>query len=404
MTNRVCGNKHSCSGHILLISLLALAAAGMARADEWELGAPFLTIWPSARAAALAGATTALTDGLDAAAWNPGSLGFLPGVEFSGTGGQWLPGFWPTMEKYDAGVSVALPRRTAHGLPVTLGLNTSYLYLGITEVTGANGEPLGTYPIYRGDVSVQAGVMLGPNLGVGLGVKFIHSQIEFNYDMWMLGPQPGLGLDFGGTGNAVACDVGAVYRPVSRISLGLALANLGPRIHYSDPEFDPGWGPARPDALPAILRFGACYTPVDRKFVRGRVMLELDKVLPKDQHYSGFLRSVWKGVAAEVTLFRILSLRAGYVEDMDWQRGGVLVYTDEYNDSRRIGLGDLLFNRGSDRFGSVSVTWGCGLGYQDLIQLDVSNDGAIYVVPTPNWRFALESRDIAGLVRKLRRL
>ena len=89
------------------------------------------------------------------------------------------------------------------------------------------------------------------------------------------------------------------------------------------------------------------------------------------------------------------------MEDLDWHRGGVLVYTDQYNDTRRVGLGDLLNSHGAYRFGSLGVTWGFGLSYHDLIRLDVSNDGAIYDYPTPNWRFALESRDVAGLVRAI---
>ena len=390
----------------MLSTLLALVAAQMARADILELGAPFLTIWPSARAAGLAGAITALTDGPDAAAWNPGALGFLPGVELSGTGGELVPGYQPGMQNYNLGLTAALPGRTSPRMPTTLGLSTSCLYMGLDDVYNSDGMPLGTRPRYRGAVAVEGGAMLGRNLGVGLAVKFIRCQAVPFTDWWLPPPLSGLGLDDGGTGSTVACDVGAVYRPASRVSLGLALANLGPWIHYVDPEFDPdlldGIGVATDKALPTMVRLGACYTPVDRKVVRGRVMVELDKVLPRDYYYQGFLRSIWKAVAAEVTLFRILSLRAGYMEDLDWHRGGVLVYTDQYNDTRRIGLGDLLFNRGSDRFGSLGVTWGFGLSYHDLIRLDVSNDGAIYDYPTPNWRFALESRDVAGLVRKLR--
>jgi hypothetical protein len=397
MTNQVSGNRHKMAGRVLLVYLLAFAAAQTAMAADWALGAPFLTIWPSARAAALAGAISALTDGPDAAAWNPGALGFLPGVEFGGTGGEWGTGLSGGMEKYDAGISVALPRMGVQGLPLAFGLNTSYLYLGYGVVGGS--PELG--PNYRGDVSPQVGALLRPNLGVGVGAKFIHSVGLFYEGMGVPIPEPGLGVDYGGTGTACACDVGAVYRPVNRVSFGLALTNLGPRIEYLYTSMGGDIGTPEFLALPSMVRFGACYTPVDQKVVRGKVMLELDKVLPQDGYYQGFLRSIWKSVAAEVTLFKILSLRAGYMEDLDWQRGGVLVDAVPDGQRMRVGLGDMLVNHGAYRFRSVGLTWGFGLGYHDLIRLDVSNDGAIYLVPTPNWRFALESRDVAGLVRAI---
>jgi hypothetical protein len=349
---------------VFLIILLILLCVGSMQAQE--LGGTFLTIFPSARASALAGAIAALSDGPDAAYWNPGALGFATDVRTDLTGSKAVPGLWqgePCMSMFygDVGVAYPLPGRLAK---VRVGLNLTYFHLGSDSVIDYDGHLLGVYPVWRGGATLQGAMVLWSKLGIGVGLKAIRSSDVLH---WWLGEipmpysdAPDVGYD-NGIGTTVALDAGALYKPVHSLAFGAALANLGPSLESY-------YGGVQP--LPAVLRLAACYAPLDVKTARCRLLLELDKVLPRNWlGTEPFVRSLWKGVAAEVTLLQTLSLRGGYFSNPDWHRGG--------------------------------LTYGFGLGYRDLIRLDVSNDGGIYNFPTTNWRATLNTGDLLALIRAL---
>src|SRR5512137_2074364 len=66
-------------------------------APAQDFGAGLLTVWPTPRATALAGALTALADEADASFFNPGGLGFQTTAKATVSAGEWLPGLWPGM-------------------------------------------------------------------------------------------------------------------------------------------------------------------------------------------------------------------------------------------------------------------------------------------------------------------
>ena len=85
---------------------------------------------------------------------------------------------------------------------------------------------------------------MSDNLGVGLSMKFIHAD---------LAPDDVTLEKLDGTGSTFAVDAGALYKtPNDKISVGLALTNMGPDISFIDQE--------QSDPLPITLRGGVAYT------------------------------------------------------------------------------------------------------------------------------------------------
>jgi hypothetical protein len=376
------------------ISLVVLfASATFARPQP---GLPFLLIWPSARSTALAGAMTGLADDPDAAFFNPAGLAFQSGVGATADYGPWLPGVYPGMwQGYVAGrfaLPVRLDRRIAIGIDAT-ELNLSDL--GVSYIDP--GWPPPRVQIWR--VCAGAAVALRPirDLGVGLKLKYVRSSLACyseGYGRW-----PDLGARDGGTGSTWACDVAALWRPSTCVSLGGSLDNLGPGISYPDvDEHDPS---------PMMLRLGACWTPLNIRFAQVNVLPEIDKSLVgvwSDSAGNNNLRhefhDAWKALAVEVTAFRLVAVRLGYFEDRTGHRGG-LRYGNE-GMSYRYSVFDLMTGRHLGELESIGLCWGFGIGYKDYFRIDVSSDAAIYDFPTKNWKLSLVANDIAGGIRELR--
>jgi len=160
-----------------------------------------------------------------------------------------------------------------------------------------------------------------------------------------------------------------------------------------------------------MLRLGACWTPVNNRYVRVHVLPEWDRLLvgmlydstgtiPFSRELQTELRDAWKALGVEVTGLEFFSVRLGYFEDVTWQRGGFRYETDDTN--CHYSLYDLLTRRHLGRLKSVGLCWGLGFGYKDYFRFDVSSDAAIYDFPTENWKVSLVANDIAGGIRELK--
>ncbi len=227
-------------------------------------------------------------------------------------------------------------------------------------------------------------ILLTGQLGVGIGLKVAHNTYSVTW----------LEREFE-EGTAGAADVALLYRPLSRISIGAALDNLGPRIVYS-PSHDTA-------ELPRLVRLGGCWTPIDGRVVCLHVMPELTKVIAgvsADTAGRSFWKDVRKALGVEATAFSLVSLRLGYFEDLTNQRGG-FVYKRAWG-NEHFGLWDVIMRRDRGRLDHVGICWGFGIGYKNYFRFDVSSDAAIYDFPTQNWKLSLVANDIAGGIRELR--
>jgi hypothetical protein len=368
---------------MLVLGLLSSTGTGE------DLDGTFLMIWPTPRSTALAGAMTGLADEADASYWNPGGLCFRTGYSGILTHNYFLPGLFEGMYYENASIGAGFPGLLGKGKNLGVGMNATYLDLGKYDRSDANGNYLGTATDWRGAAELQGGFSFSEHLGIGLGLKVIHTPVE--EPDWF-----GMGSPLTETGTSVAADLGVLCRPVSTLSIGLAAVNLGPNIGYRDQYFDG-------HALPRSVRFGVCFTPVATRTIQTKVMLETDKLLvSEDSTLGDWLNHTSRSLACELTAFEILSLRLGYYEYPEWATGGIVI-DREHGLTEHVGLIDALFSKQPGNFHSLGLCYGLGLGYRNLLRFDVSSDAMIYDFATSNWKFALVTNDAIGLFRAVLR-
>jgi hypothetical protein len=192
------------------------------------------------------------------------------------------------------------------------------------------------------------------------------------------------------------------------MSFGVAVSNIGPDLAYR-PNL-----PTEAEsivALPTMARLGLAWTFFEARSLRLRLMPELTKVIggvPADTAHGSFgqqmgdeWRDVWKAVGVEATAFDLVSLRLGYFEDVNSERGG-LMYGDEHHIYRHLSITDIFTERNAGRLRRIGLCWGFGIGYRGYFRIDVSSDAAIYDFETSNWKLTLVANDIVGGIRELR--
>ncbi len=205
----------------------------------------FLKIEPDSRAAGMGNAGVALADNASAIFWNPAGLAFQEGTEASITHSNWLP-------EFNAGLFyeylVAKHRVPGWG---TFGAHLTYLFLGENDGRDEQNNPTGTFRSYDLATGLSYGVKLNERFGIGSSLRFIYSN---------LAPGQTVGAQQTKAGISTAFDLAGLYRsrPFSMggemkgtISAGFNLANMGPKIQYSDN--------AQADPIPTNLRLGYAF-------------------------------------------------------------------------------------------------------------------------------------------------
>jgi hypothetical protein len=394
-----------CPASVLLLCFLMPGQPAHAQ----KFGAGLLTVWPTARSTALAGALTASADNADAPFFNPGGLGFQTNAKATLSTGEWLRGLWPGMcHSYGAFV---MPLHRPLGLPtdIRVSTNAAYMRVGEVDVVNERGEFVGRYDAWRGAVTLSGGMQVG-RLGLGLGATLFHSRYS-QYTEFIWPVRPPLGLERGGTGTGFVVSAGLLYQAASSAALGLALTNIGPDIAYHDAYGWLGEAYSYAASMPRMLRLGVCWTPVNILAFRLRVMPEMDKLLiglfpdtssiePLKTKLADELNSAWKALGIEATCLRLLHARVSYFEDVQNKRGGFVV-EDEEGRTRHYSVCDIITRKAPGRLRKVGLCWGIGFGSESF-RFDLSSDAAIYDFDTSNWKFSLVSNDLAGLVRGLR--
>jgi long-subunit fatty acid transport protein len=251
-----------------------------------EAAVLFLQISPGARAAGMGEAFVALADDATAVFWNPAGLAFLQGREITLMHANWLPQFDSDLF-YEFGAY----RHSVEGIG-TFGVNITFLNLGKQYITGEDSpEILGEFSSYEFALSGTYGTLLNEYWGVGLGLRYIRSNLS----------DVGAGAEKGeGKANAFAFDLATLYKlPIHpKLSFGFNLSNLGPKITYIDA--------AQADPLPTNLKIGLAYRIVESKYNKLTATADLNKLLvnrhadgTSDAFYKAIFTSPWTIVEKE---------------------------------------------------------------------------------------------------------
>ncbi len=280
---------------------------------------PFLLISPDARASGMGETGTAIADDINAIYWNPGGLAFLdyfpavgnreesPFTQVALSFSPWLPQF-----NADLYYSYATVGRFVEELDGTVAINFIFMNLGEFTRTAENGQVLGKFISNEFSLGLSYGTIVAPDLGVGFQLRYIHSNLT------PTSPQTN---GEAGTGISASFDLGVLWKPTNidflgiedRLSLGLNLKNVGPKITYIN-EADP---------LPTSLRLGTAFNLFNDEFNDLKIAVDFAKLLVKrDSLGSDALPlsfvSAWENPGAEWAFGleywyeHVLALRAGY--------------------------------------------------------------------------------------------
>ncbi len=182
----------------------------------------------------------------------------------------------------------------------TLGGNITFISYGSIPRTDERGIEIGVISPYEAAITLSYGTRMGKNLALGLGAKFIYSHLS----------DQGAGKERGsGTGSSFAIDAGLIYKtPFKRLTLGLAVTNLGPNVSYIDVD--------QADPLPRNLALGFAYKIFDTPYNKLTAVAELNKELVD---VSGGLGTITeqavKNMGVEYWYANYVALRAGYIYD-----------------------------------------------------------------------------------------
>jgi len=199
---------------------------------------------------------------------------------------NWLPQFDSDLF-YEFGAY----RQSIEGIG-TFGANVTFLNLGKQYITGEDSpEILGEFSSYEFALSGTFGTKLNENWGVGVGLRFIRSNLS----------DVGAGSEKGdGKANAFAFDLSTLYKMpfLPKLSMGVNLSNLGPKITYIDA--------AQADPLPTNLKMGLAYRILDSEFNKLTVTADMNKLMvtrhadgTSDAFYKAIFTSPWTIVEKE---------------------------------------------------------------------------------------------------------
>jgi len=249
----------------LLVSVIPAVRAGSGSTFD------FLRTDIGARAGALGGSVSSLSDDANLVFYNPAGLATMTKRRIS------FGYFKHILDINSANVSYA---GEIEGLGF-VGAGVFYVNYGELRRTGPGGEDLGTFGAGEFSANAAYGGVIAEGVRYGAALKLIYSTIgEYS-------------------SSAVALDLGVQYDPVpERITVGAAVSHLGTQL-------DP-YSTIRED-LPLDLRIGAAISP---EHLPATFLVDFHRLTDKRDNFSSRFRAFSVGV--EFTLSPNVFLRAGY--------------------------------------------------------------------------------------------
>jgi hypothetical protein len=222
---------------------------------------PFLIMAPDARAGSMGDVGVATSPDANASHWNSAKLAFIGDDEEDEEKHKrygFATSYNPWLRKLVGDMSLNyLTGYTKIRKEEALAFNLLYFDLGKIQFTDANNNSLGEGHPNEFSVGGSYSRKLSQKLGVGIGLKFIHSNLAN-------------GQQINGTtikaGNTAAGDIGVYYRTdllirrtgkVIGLAFGANISDIGPKISYSNN--------GHSNFIPTNLRLGTAVTvPLDQ--------------------------------------------------------------------------------------------------------------------------------------------
>lgn len=232
-------------------------------ANAISTAVPFLNITPDSRAGAMGDAGVATSPDVNANYWNPAKLAFLEeNNNISLSYSPWLRHLVPDVSLAYLSYAHKLDERN------TFGASLRYFNLGSIQLIDQNQVDQGTYKPSEFSLDASFARKFGPNLSLGLTMRYIYSNFSNGAFVSGTGQQ-------NKAGSAVSAGVSMFYtKPYGdnkTFNFGAHISNIGSKISYSD-------GGAK-YFLPTNLKFGAANTWAIDSTNKFTVALDINKLL-----------------------------------------------------------------------------------------------------------------------------
>ncbi len=312
----------------MLFFVLGLMVLGVNKINaQGESAVPFLLLAPDSRAGGLGESGAGLADNSAAIFWNPAGLAFLTGSEVSITHSNWLPQF-----NLDLFYDYLTYRQYIEEIDGNISASITYMNFGEFVRTASNSpEPIGVFTSFDAALTLGYATKISSDWGLGFNFRLIHSKLSDKATEQEQGS---------GVATSVSFDVAAMWRPEhlelpflgdigNKLSIGVNLSNLGPKIYYIDQE--------QADPIPTNFRLGFAAKIFEDEYNSLTYTLDFSKLLVDrstdstkdrkpfyeavftawgDQSFGNELRDVitsmgveyWYGIPEEF----MFALRAGY--------------------------------------------------------------------------------------------
>ena len=233
----------------MVVSIMVIVVSRLSYA-QGEAAVPFLLLAPDSRAGGIGESGAGLADNSAAIFWNPAGIAFQTGTELSITHSNWLPQF-----QLDLFYDYLTYRQYVEDLEGSVTASITYMNFGEFVRTGPDSpDPIGTFRSFDAALTLGYATKLSEDWGLGFNARLIHSRLS----------DKGAGEEQGkGVATSVSFDIGAMWRPKTfvlplldedigdKISIGVNLSNLGPKITYIDQD--------QADPIPTNFRLGFAF-------------------------------------------------------------------------------------------------------------------------------------------------
>ena len=322
-------------------------------------------IAPDARAGGMGDVGVATDPDVASQYWNPAKYPFT--ISRAGVSLNYTPWLRQIVSDIDLAYLVGYYRIGDYS-----AVSASMRYFSLGEVFyGDTPDTQMTLNPYEMSFDVAYSIMLSEKFSIAAGVRWIYSDLTYNYD------------DTSSPGSAFAVDLAAYYQNYINIGqrecqlgLGLDISNVGSKINFG--------GDENSEFLPANLRVGASLmVPVD-EYNRFSIAFDANKPLvptmpvkmdgESDEDFITRKQKDYYDVSPISGIFKSFSDAPGgfkeELEEIRWSIGGEYVYNDKF--SLRAGYHHESENKGNRKYFTV------GAGFK----MNVFSLDAGYVIAT----------------------